>query len=248
MGLKDFFKGGNKGGGGGGRKGGKLARQIKTITNPYTQSQDRYANMQGLLDDGSDEAYVGLLRRFTITSTKSIEDEEEKGWVYRRLSAVGKPILPALKTFCLEADNIAWALRILEDVANEKEEWDILDALLEKHQPGYERDPAKKLQLLGHLQEIDDPRISQLMVGYLADDDETVRYFAVEALIDIAEEEVAKPALCKHLESDEDSIRLRNRICDGLAKLEWDISASKDAIASKLGTEFGLEGNKVVAR
>lgn len=241
MGIKDLFSSS-------GRAKGRLARQIKSVTNPYAQSADRYASMEQLLEDGSDEAYVGLLRRFTITSTKSIEDEEEKGWAYRRLSAIGKPVLAALEQFCVEYENIAWALRILEDVANEEEEWKVLDALLAKHPPGYERDPSKKVQMLTHLADIDDPKVGGHLARYLEDPDETVRFFVAEALIDIGEEE-AKPALVGRLcNPDEDSIRLKTRILDGLADLEWDVSEHRDELAKNLGNEHALANGKVVRR
>lgn len=241
MGLKDFFTSS-------GRAKGRLARQIKTITNPYTQSADRYNAMEQLLEDASDEAYVGLLRRFTMTSTKSIEDEEEKGWVYRRLSAIGKPILPALRTFCLEHENIAWALRIVEDVANEEEEWGLLEALLERHPPGYERDPAKKIQLLTHLADIEDGRISGILARYLDDPDETVRFFAVEALVDIGDAASVEPLVDRLCNAAEDSVRLRTRILDGLASHGWDISAHRARLAPQLGHEHGFDQNKVVRR
>jgi HEAT repeat protein len=241
VGLKDFFTSS-------GRAKGRLARQIKTITNPYTQSADRYNAMEQLLEDASDEAYVGLLRRFTMTSTKSIEDEEEKGWVYRRLSAIGKPILPALRTFCLEHENIAWALRIVEDVANEEEEWGLLEALLERHPPGYERDPAKKIQLLTHLADIEDGRISGILARYLDDPDETVRFFAVEALVDIGDAASVEPLVDRLCNAAEDSVRLRTRILDGLASHGWDISAHRARLAPQLGHEHGFDQNKVVRR
>ncbi len=241
MGLKDLFSST-------GRAKGRLARQIKSVTNPYAQSADRYGSMEQLLEDGSDEAYVGLLRRFTITSTKSIEDEEEKGWVYRRLSMIGKPILPAIKSFCVDYENIAWALRIVEDVANESEEWEILEALLEKHPPGYERDPSKKVQMLTHLADIDDPKIASILAKYVEDPDETVRFFVVEALMDIGDAEMLPPLVARLCNPDEDSVRLKTKILDGFATNEWDVTAYKDEIVKHLGNEHAFDGTKIVSR
>ena len=153
MGLKDLFSSSA-------RSKSRLDKHIKTVTNPYTQSADRYHAMEQMLADGSEAALVGIFRRFTIVSTKSIEDEEEKGWAYRQLSGLGEKVLPAARAFCLEHDNVAWVLRIIEDVADEAQEWELLDALLERHPPGYERDPKKKLQVLTHLADIDDPRVA----------------------------------------------------------------------------------------
>ena len=134
MGLKDLFFGSGRG------KKSRVERLAKRATNQYAQSPDRYAAMDDLiklgaeswtkaqklpegaperqaLEQKSEDAYVALLKRFTINASKTIEDEEEKGWLYRRLTAIGKPMLPAIKRFCLEAEGIAWALRIVEDVA-----------------------------------------------------------------------------------------------------------------------------------
>ncbi|MBK6918302.1 MAG: HEAT repeat domain-containing protein [Deltaproteobacteria bacterium] len=242
MGLKDLFSGGGRGG------KGRVDKFVKVITNPYTQSADRYHAMQQLLDDGSLEAWVGLMKRFTVVSTKSIEDEEEKGWAYRELAAKGEKVLPALKQFCIESDNVAWALRILEDVANGPQEWDIIDAMLEKHPPEYARDSKTKLQLLTHLAEIDDDRVVGILLRYLDDPDESVRYYCVEQLIDIGDE-TAKPNLVARLaHKDEDSVRLRGRILDGFASLGWDLSAHQEAVLANLGNEHAMSKGKIVRR
>jgi HEAT repeat protein len=241
VGLKDLFSSS-------GRAKSRLDKWTKTATSPYTQSAERYAAMQGLLKDGSEEALLGIFKRFTIVSTKSIEDEEEKSWAYRELSGLGSQVIPATKRFCLESENVAWALRILEDVADETQEWDVLDALLEKHPPGYERDPAKKQQILTHLAEIDDPKVPELLAGYLEDHDEGVRFFCVEQLVDIAEESTKAALVGRLTNPEEDSLRLRTRILDGLADLGWDVSENTDAISKVLGQEHALQGGKVVKR
>ncbi|MEM6292895.1 MAG: HEAT repeat domain-containing protein [Myxococcota bacterium] len=241
MGLKDLFSSS-------GRAKSRLDKWTKTATSPYTQSPERYSAMQSLLKDGSEEALLGIFKRFTIVSTKSIEDEEEKSWAYRELSGLGAKVLPAAKRFCLESENVAWALRIIEDVADEAQEWDILDALLEKHPPGYERDPAKKSQILTHLAEIDDPKVAELLAGYLEDHDEGVRFFSVEQLIDIGDESTKQALITRLTNPDEDSLRLRTRILDGLSELEWDVAEHGDAIAKIIGQEHALKDGKIVKR
>jgi hypothetical protein len=240
VGLRDLF--------GGGTAKSKIDKHVKVITNPYTQSADRYASMEKLLADGSDEALVGLMKRFTSVATKSIEDEEEKGWVYRQLSGLGAKVLPALKQFCLESENVAWALRILEDVANEEQEWEVLDAMLERHPPEYARDPKTKLQILTHVAEIDDPHVVEKLLEYLEDPDEGVRYFAVEQLIDIADERAKAPLIARLGNKQEDSIRLRTRLLDGLAVLGWDVSEFQAIITANLGNEHLLSKGKIVHR
>lgn len=239
MGIKDLFSSG-------GRGRSKLERHIKTTTSQYAQSPDRYLSMERLLEDGSTEALVGLLRRFTVTASKSIEDEEEKGWVYRRLCALGKEVLPALHEFSARYDNIAWALRILEEVASEKEEWKLLDELLAANPAEYARDPSKKIQLLTHVFDIEDDRVAGILARYLADPDEGVRYFAADALVNVGEEGCAAPLVEHLMNADEDSLRIKTRIQDGLAEHAWDMAPWASQISPHLDSEHRLEGGKIV--
>ncbi len=256
---------------GSGRGKNRVEKLTRRVTNQYAQSPDRYGAMEDLfklaasswekaeklpagspereeLERQSDDCYVALLKRFGMNASKSIDDEEEKGWLYRRLTAIGKPLLGPIKTFCRDAEGIAWALRIVEDVANEAEEWEILDVLLEIHPPVYERDASAKLQMLTHLKEIEDERVREILIRYLADPDENVRFFCIEALVDNAEEE-AKAALVGHLDgAEEDSLRLRTRILDGLADLGWDLSEHAEVIRKHLDDEHGFDGKKLTRR
>lgn len=256
---------------GSGRSKGRVDRLGKRVLNQFAQAVDRYDAMESLiklaadvwakaekLPEGSaeradleaqiDEAYVATLKRFTMTASKTIDDEEEKGWLYRRLIAIGKPILRPITQFCRESESIAWALRIVEDVANEDEEWALIDALLEIHPVGYERDASAKLQMLTHIKEIDDPRVREILARYLADPDENVRFFCIEALIENGELESREALVEALLRPEEDSVRLRSRMLDGLADLRWDVSAHANAIYKIVDDEHRFDGKTVTRR
>jgi len=247
VGLKDLFSSA-------GRSKNKLDKSMRGVVNPYGQSADRYYAMQSLLDIGTLPALVGLMRRFTINASKSIEDEEEKNWVYNRLIALDKAlVLAAAKEFCLGADNIAWVLRIVEELADEKQEWDILEALLAQHPPAYERDPSKKMQLLGHIADIDSPQVEEILARYLDDPDESVRFHVVEAMFNNAEPgqpdpRVIDPLVARLGHKDEDSLRLRSRILTGLARLKWDLGAHQERITPYLGSEHTFDGGRIKER
>lgn len=265
MGLKDLLFGG------GSRPKTKVDKLTKRVTNQYSQSPERYGAMEDLLKlaaeswekalkhpEGSeeraklerqaDDACVGLLKRFTMVASKTIDDEEEKGWLYRRLTAIGKPMIGPIKRFVVDSDGIAWPLRIVEDVANEEQEWEILDVLLEAHPPEYERDNSPKRQMLTHLKEIDDPRVRDILARYLADPDEDIRYFCTEALIDNAEIESREVLIARLDDPEEDSIRLRNRILDGLSDLGWDLSEHAAVIRKHLDDAHVFDGTKLSRR
>lgn len=259
------------GSGGKGRGKTRIEKLTKRVINQFSQSVDRYGAMEDLfkigaqswdkaqkasegtperaqLEQQSIEAYVALLMRFSMNASKSIDDEEEKGWLYRRLSVIGKPMLEPIKRFCKDAEGIAWALRIVEDVANETEEWEILDSLLEIHPPIYERDTSAKLQMLMHIKEIEDDRVGPILMKYLEDPDEGVRFFCIEALIDNAEEQAKALLVSQFDKPEEDSVRLRSRIFDGLADLGWDLSEHAAVIRKHVGDEHRFDGKKLTRR
>jgi HEAT repeat protein len=211
------------------------AGNIKGAVNKFSQSGDRFKSLQALRDDGSEEAIYGLLRRFGMMYDKTIEDEQEKDWVFDVLVEKGPAILPALKRYLVAADSISWPLRVLDKVADRENELALLREILERHEPGYERDPTKKIQLLNHLAGIKDRRVPPLVAPYLADMDEGVRYAAVEALVRQGDAEVAVgPLVARFTNPEEESLRLRLQVAEGFADLAWIVPADRRADVEKL--------------
>jgi hypothetical protein len=218
------------------------AGNIKGALNKYAQSADRFKNLQALRDDGCDEALYGLLRRFGMLYDKSIEDEQEKDWVFEVLAEKGLSVLPALKRYLAAADSISWPLKLLDKIADREVELATLREVLARHEPGYERDPTKKIQLLNHLAGLKDGRVPPLVAPYLGDMDEGVRYAAVEALVRQADEAAAAATLLDQLvKADEDSLRVRLQIADGFADLGWAVAADRrDAVQRFLPEQYKL--------
>ena len=112
--------------------------------------------------------------------------------------------------------------------------------VLARHEPGYERDPTKKIQLLTHLAGLKHARVSPLVAPYLEDMDEGVRYAAVEALLKQGEESVARLPLIEHIVK-EDSLRLRIRIADGFAELGWAVADRRAEVEKVLPDTYQIE-------
>ena len=71
-------------------------KNISRAVNKYSQSPDRMKALQALRDDGSPEALYGMLRRFGMMYDKTIEDEQEKDWVFEVLLEKGAVIIPPI--------------------------------------------------------------------------------------------------------------------------------------------------------
>ena len=174
---------------------------------------------------------------------KTIEDEQEKEWVFEILVEKGAAILPALKRYLASADSISWPLRLLEKVVDtEPEEIDVIEEVLARHEPGYERDPTKKIQLLTHLAGLKHPRVPPLAAPYLADMDEGVRYAAIEALLRQGDAAAAVPPLLDLFVSEkEESLRIRIRIADGFAEHGWALGGRRAEVEKRLPDAFLIE-------
>ncbi len=208
--------------------------------NKFAQSDVRFKALQALRDDGSPEALYALMRRFGMMYDKSIEDEQEKDWVFEVLVEKGGKVLEPLKKYLQTADSISWPLRLLDKVVATKEEQiDVIEEILARHEPGYERDPTKKIQLLNHLGGLKHARIPGLVIPYFADMDEGVRYTAVEALLRLGEEAPAREPLLAHFGSDrEESLRIRLRIAEGFAEQGWTLGTHRAEVEKRLPDAF----------
>jgi hypothetical protein len=225
MGFLDLFGGGK----------GRLAKHIARAKNKHAQSADRFSSLEVLRDDGSPEAIGGLLTRFTIRYDKSIEDEQEKQWVFDELVRMGNKILQPLQQHLRTADSIAYGLKVLHEVATADEAWPILADLIERNDNTYTRDPSKKIQLLHFLGEQTDTRCGKALVPYLQDMDEGVRFVTVEALLRHKDPEAAREPLLELLiNPKEESRRIKKRIVDGVADLGWDVKGYSGSVEKML--------------
>jgi hypothetical protein len=221
MGLKDMLFGGPE---------ARLKKHVARARNKQAQSADRFASLEALRDAGlssnpsAAEAIEGLFGRFTIRYDKSIDDEQEKDFVFESLCKMGKKVMPQLQKHLQNAESIAWGLKVLNEVATAEEQWPVLADLCERNDNTYTRDPSKKMQLLHFLGEHDDPRSADALVPYLEDIDEGVRFVAVEGLIKHKRVETAREPLLKLLTNEkEESRRIKMRIVEGFADQGWDV-------------------------
>jgi hypothetical protein len=242
-----------------GRKKSSLERHLKKTSDKFAQSEDRFGAMEKLRDDGSDEALYGLCRRFSFVYDKTIQDEQEKTWVSDTLAGFGEKAIPALRRFVLEGETVSQALSVLDRVAPADTLLAIIDEIAAREEPGYTRDPDKKIQFLTFLAEYRKARpgeAARRLVPYLVDFDEGVRFTTVDALAhqknDDKLEEVARLPLVKAMiRPEEESRRIKVRIAELLAAAGWRVTEDKEAVQKLLNgdlPEFAMQHDKLVKK
>ncbi len=241
MGLFDLFKGG-----GGKEKAEKksnpAAKWAERAGDKRAQNYDRQEALQALADMGTPEAAAALLKRFTFQIDPSITDQEEKDLAFRGVLAAGKAAVEPVRAFSAKAEGLAWPMRILKEILPEDEYVEELVLWLSRWDTEYAKFIDPKLQLLAELEEHKHPKIIGAVERFLEDVNEPARFHAVTTMLAQNDPSVV-PALLKLLE-DEESVRVKNKIADGLAAREWAVPEEvRDSVRKSLPYAYTIDGH-----
>jgi len=232
----------------------KLERTKKKAMNRLAQSVDRWAALERLRDHGDDDALYTLCRRWTFNSTKMPEDETEKDWVVSSLIALGPAGMGALRRYLKNNTAVSYALRVLDGIATPEQAMEVVDEVLDDEEPGYTRDPTKRIDFINWLSEyekVGNAEIVKRVAPYLIDRDENTRYASVEAIDMRPSPEGAEPLVAALLNEEEESRRLKARIGETLANHDMDLCGRKSEVAElfdDLLSGYRLHRNKLVRK
>jgi len=117
-------------------------------------------------------------------------------------------------------------------------------ALLDQFDTEYVRNPEPKVQLLQALEAYPSEEVRVAIEPFLADASETVRFTATNAVFAVNDAQ-STPALVATLDGEE-SLRVRNRIAQGLAEKGFAIpEALLDACRKNLPEGYAVRGDRV---
>jgi HEAT repeat protein len=139
-------------------------------------------------------------------------------------------------------------MKIMKELVDEDAYLAELLVWLSKWDTEYAKFVDPKVQLLAALQEYKRPQIRAAVERFLDDVNEPARFHAVSTLLAQDDPEIAS-ALVKLL-PDEESVRIRTRIAEGLAGRRWVVPAEqRDAARAALPAPLSLDASgRVVKR
>jgi HEAT repeat protein len=222
----------------------EVAKLQKLVGNKMSQNYDRQQAIEELGRMGTPEAALALLKRFDWTLDPSITDQEEKEAAAQGVIATGEVALEPIRKYCARAESLTWPLRILQQIVTEEHIVDELLGVLDEFDTEYTRNAEPKEQLIATLEEYpcDDVRIA--VEPFLQDASEPVRFRAATTTFAMGDEQ-SVPALLEALE-EEESLRVKNRIAQGLAERGWKIpSELQESCRDALPDDFKLDGSVV---
>jgi hypothetical protein len=232
-----------------------LQRTIEKATNKLAQQPDRWAALEKLKEDGTEDALVGLCRRFSITSMKGVEDEAEKLWVVDTLVAMGPAALAPVVRYMKTAEQLAFPLRVLERIASREKALEVADQLFASETPGYVRMPERRIDLLrwfGEWKPATDDELVSRFTPYVTDFDENVRFAAIDGMANRDPQKIAPPLIAALIRPEEESGRIKRAIAEVLEKTKAPLGAQATAVAAALtgplGDDFKVDAGVIKKR
>jgi hypothetical protein len=251
MGLFDLFKGGGKKGPeretAKGSAAASAAKWAEKAADKRAQNYDRQEAIAELSEMGTAEAAAALLKRFTFNLDPSITDQEEKDGAYQGVLAAGEAAVPPIRAFSVKAESLAWPIKILRELLAEDAYVEELLLWLDRWDCEYAKFIDPKLQLLAALEEFKHPSTLAKVEPFLEDVNGDARFLAVGTVL-AQENDSAVPALLAAL-SEEESLRVKNRILDGFIARGWAVPAELVGATRKaLPPEYSVDGRRLVVK
>lgn len=245
MGLFDLFKGG-----GGDKPKAKITSASKWADRieKRAQNYDRQEAINTLSEMASADAVEVLLKRFSFHIDPSITDQEEKDAAFRGVLKADREAIAPVRAYAAKAESLAWPMKIMGEILGPDEYVEELVRWLERWDTEYSKFIDPKLQILVTLEERKHPAIRPAVERFLEDVNEPARFHAATALL--MQDDAAAAAPLATLLGDEESLRVRTRIAEGMSTRGWTVpEESRDAVRKSLPPAFSLDGSgRIVKR
>jgi hypothetical protein len=232
-----------------------LQKTIEKATNKLAQQPDRWAALEKLREDSSEDALYGLCKRFGVTSMKGVEDEQEKTWVVDVLVEKGPIALAPVRRYMKQAEQLSFPLRVLERVADHDKALEIVDELVAREPPVYTRFPDRRIDLIKWFTEwkgASEDEVLTRITPYLADFDENVRFTAIDGLSHHSPDKIAGPLIDALVRPDEESGRIRRTIVEVLERTKAPLGGRGKEVGAMLtgplADEYKVDGELVKKR
>jgi hypothetical protein len=244
MGLFDRFKGARQE-----KQGTKASPAAKWAdrVEKRVQNYDRQEAIQALSDMASADAVEVLLKRFTFHMDPSITDQEEKDAAFRGILRAGEQALEPVRAFAAKAESLAWPMKIVRELVDQGRYVDELLTWLSRWDTEYSKFVDAKVQILTALEEHKSPRIREAVERFLEDVNEPARFHAATTLL-AQDDPAALPALASLL-LEEESVRVRAKVAEGLAVRGWEIpEGDRAGVRSALPAGFSINARARIVK
>jgi HEAT repeat protein len=236
MGLFDFMLSPEK----------KIAKHTRRLTNRDAQPEDREASAQWLAGQGTPQAIMGLLARFDMKLDHDLKNQAEREQVFDLLRSLGDDAVEPTRAWLRQCKSVAQPLALLSAIQGEEAAIQAaFEVLRIEHERGNDFKPAKKKAVLIWLAERRHPGAIDEAARFVDDFDEGVRYAVAEVIAAQKDPAGREPLLRMLTNPEEESGRLRARICEVFVQQGWSVGESAAALDGHLPGGFTLRGERI---
>ena len=223
----------------------QIRRARKKVKEPHGDASVRINAARRLCEIGSEEALGALLERFTISSSPSRQDEEEKEDVLSWLVQFGERSVPPITAFLKRERQVYWPTRALKEILSSDELVRKVDDILTYHweNPPASADPIAQLIRFAH--SLESTQLEATIRKYLEHEDDDVCLSALEYLFQKSEEESREAVLQCYLNC-EDRPRVRAAILERFSEKGWSVRGFRPRIEETLPERYTLTRDGVI--
>ena len=215
--------------------------------NKHVQTSERQRSIDQLEDAGTPEAIKAMLMRFTFRTDVQIVDEDEKERVFKALLRLGPAAVGPIRDFIHEELAIYWPLRALTEIAGPAEAVSVLLSEIDAITDTFDRDMARKHELVSNLREHQDERILKALLHLLGDESEDIRVLAIDGLMAFEDVDLAEQLVPLLLVAEE-SVRVKQMILELLIQRRWNVKQFKRELGERLPPQYWVDDTGVVQR
>jgi hypothetical protein len=220
----------------------RAAKWAERAADKRAQNYDRQEALTELAAMGTPEAAAALLKRFNFVMDPSITDQEEKQIAFEGVLKAGKAAIEPVRAYAMKAESLAWPMKIMKELLEQDEYIAELCKWLERWDTEYAKFIDPKLQLLVALEDFKSPQILATVARFLEDVNEPARFHAVATTL-AQDDPSCVPALVQTL-IDEESLRIKNKILEGISARGWTIPEDvRDAARKAMPGGWGVDGD-----
>ena len=223
----------------------QIRRARKKVKQPHGDPSVRINAARKLYEMGTEEAIGALLERFTISSSPSRQDEEEKEEVLSWLVAFGKKSVPPIARFLKRERQVYWPTRALKEILHPDQLVRKINEILIYHweNPPASADPITQLIRFAHT--LDSSDLEKTIRRYLEYEDDDVCLAGLEYLFQRSEEKSQQAVLQCYLNC-EDRPRVRSSILQRFSEKGWSVRGFRPRIEKTLPQRYTLTRDGVI--
>jgi hypothetical protein len=202
-----------------------VSKNLKIIQNPKAIREERVSAIEYFknLRDLS-ISVPALLKRFDYSLDHGIHDTREKESAMEGILSFGKDALPLVKEHLLKSTRIAWPIKVIQKLADDKITVNVLESCLFLSDFEFDRDKIdKNYDILCYLRDFPLEDQGKKLLGFLSTLDERLRFATAEVILSQNSLDLAEKLEPFITDTSAENTRIHQVVMDAFVEKGWPV-------------------------